>query len=112
RAAGEMKKRIRRVLPDRDLGRITTFHGFFVSLLKEDISRVGYPTTFVVLDDNDKGDMLKNIFEDMGITSQDMTVQEAIDHIGWRKGGRGYVKTMIDMDLERLRRLENTASTL
>ncbi len=112
RAAGEMKKRIRRVLPDRDLGRITTFHGFCVSLLKEDISRVGYPTTFVVLDDNDKGDMLKNIFEDMGITSQDMTVQEAIDHIGWRKGGRGYVKTMIDMDLERLRRLENTASTL
>lgn len=112
RAAGEMKKRIRRVLPDRDLGRITTFHGFCVSLLKEDISRVGYPAAFVVLDDNDKGDMLKNIFEDMGITSQDMTVQEAIDHIGWRKGGRGYVKTMIDMDLDRLRRLENTASTL
>ena len=56
RAAGEMKKRIRRVLPDRDLGRITTFHGFCVSLLKEDISRVGYPAAFVVLDDNDKGE--------------------------------------------------------
>ena len=34
KAAAEMKKRIRRILPDRDLGRITTFHGFCVGLLK------------------------------------------------------------------------------
>ena len=36
KAAAEMKKRIRKVLPDQDLGRITTFHGFCVGLLKED----------------------------------------------------------------------------
>ena len=36
KAAAEMKKRIRRTLPDRDLGLITTFHGFCVQLLKED----------------------------------------------------------------------------
>ena len=41
-----------------------------------------------------------------------MTIKEAIDYIGWRKGGRGYVKTLIDMDLDRLRKLEDTASTL
>ena len=34
KAAGEMRKRIRRSLPDQDLGRITTFHGFCVGLLK------------------------------------------------------------------------------
>ena len=34
-AAAELKKRIRRQLPDQDLGRITTFHGFCVGLLKE-----------------------------------------------------------------------------
>ena len=28
KAAAEMKKRIRRQLPDQDLGRITPFHGF------------------------------------------------------------------------------------
>ena len=43
KAAAEMKKRIRRQLPDRDLARITTFHGFCVSLLKEDSHVVGYP---------------------------------------------------------------------
>ena len=53
KAAAEMKKRIRRRLPDQDLGRITTFHGFCVSLLKEDCHVVGYPTTFIVLDEEE-----------------------------------------------------------
>ena len=50
KAAAEMKKRIRAHLPDRDLGRITTFHGFCVGLLKEDCHVVRYPSTFIVLD--------------------------------------------------------------
>ena len=43
KAAAEMKKRIRLQLPDQDLGRITTFHGFCVGLLKEDCHVVRYP---------------------------------------------------------------------
>ena len=112
KAAAEMKKRIRRILPDRDLGRITTFHGFCVQLLKEDCHVVQYPTTFIVLDEEDKAAILKTVFEDLHITSREMTIKEAIDHIGWRKGGRGYVQTLIDMDLDRLQELERTASTL
>ena len=112
KAAAEMKKRIRRTLPDRDLAHITTFHGFCVNLLKEDCHVAQYPSTFIVLDEEDKAAILKTVFEDLHITSREMTIKEAIDYIGWRKGGRGYVKTLIDMDLERLRRLETTASTL
>ncbi|MBR5020506.1 MAG: UvrD-helicase domain-containing protein [Oscillospiraceae bacterium] len=112
KAAAEMKKRIRKVLPDQDLGRITTFHGFCVGLLKEDCHVIGYPTTFIVLDEEDKEAMLRTVFEDLGITSKDMTIREAVDHIGWRKGGRGYVKTLIDPDLNRLADLSNKATTL
>jgi len=112
KAAAEMKKRIRRTLPDRDLGRITTFHGFCVNLLKEDCHVAQYPSTFIVLDEEDKAAILKTVFEDLHITSKEMTVKEAIDYIGWRKGGRGYVQTLIDMDLDRLRGLEDTANTL
>ena len=71
-----------------------------------------YPSTFIILDEEDKAAILKTVFEDLHITSREMTIKEAIDHIGWRKGGRGYVKTLIDMDLERLQKLEQTASTL
>ena len=111
KASAEMKKRIRRQLPDQDLGRITTFHGFCVGLLKEDCHVIRYPTTFIVLDEEDKEAILRTVFEDLGITSRDMTIKEAIDHIGWRKGGRGYVKTLIG-DPEKLRSLSEAATTL
>ncbi len=112
KAAAEMKKRIRRQLPDQDLGRITTFHGFCVGLLKEDCHVVRYPTTFIVLDEEDKEAILRTVFEDLGITSRDMTVKEAVEFIGWRKGGRGYVKTLIDPEPEKLLELQNAAATL
>ena len=111
KAAAEMKKRIRQSLPDQDLGRITTFHGFCVGLLKEDCHVVGYPTTFIVLDEEDKEGILRRVFEDLGITGKDLTIREAVDHIGWRKGGRGYVSTLIG-DGEKLRSLSDAATTL
>ena len=111
KAAAEMKKRIRKSLPDQDLGRITTFHGFCVGLLKEDCHVVQYPTTFIVLDEEDKESILRTVFEDLGITSRDLTIKEAVDHIGWRKGGRGYVKTLIG-DPEKLNHLSREATTL
>lgn len=112
KAAAEMKKRIRAQLPDQDLARITTFHGFCVGLLKEDCHVVGYPKTFLILDEEDKKAMLSVVFEDLGITGRDITIQEAVDHIGWRKGGRGYVKTIIHADMEELLDLVKSASTL
>ncbi len=112
KAAAEMKKRIRRQLPDQDLGWITTFHGFCVGLLKEDCHVVRYPKTFIVLDEEDKESILRTVFEDLGITGRDLTVKDAVDHIGWRKGGRGYVKTLIDPDPDHLIELSNSASTL
>lgn len=112
KAAMEMKKRIRRQLPDGDLGMITTFHGFCVRLLKEDCHVVQYPSTFIVLDEEDKASILKTVFEELGITSRDLTIREAIDYIGWHKGGRGYVETLIDMNLDHLNDLMKTAQTL
>ena len=112
KAAAEMKKRIRKQLPDQDLGRITTFHGFCVGLLKEDCHVIGYPTTFIVLDDEDKEAMLRTVFEDLGIKGKDMTIKDAVDYIGWRKGGRGYVKTLIDPNIDHILDLVESANTL
>lgn len=72
---------------------------------------VRYPSTFIVLDEEDKESILRTVFEDLGITSRDLTVKEAVDHIGWRKGGRGYVRTLIG-DPEKLRQLSQEATTL
>ena len=111
KAAAEMKKRIRQILPDRDLGRITTFHGFCVGLLKEDCHVIRYPSTFIVLDEEDKEAILRTVFADLGITARDLTIKDAVDHIGWRKGGRGYVSILIG-DPQKLRQLSEEATTL
>ena len=84
KAAAEMKKRIRRQLPDQDLGQITTFHGFCCNLLKEDCHVVQYPTTYIVLDEEDKESILRTVFEDLNISSKEMTIKEAVEFIGWR----------------------------
>ena len=112
KAAAEMKKRIRQSLPDQDLAHITTFHGFCMTLLKEDCHVLQYPSTFIVLDEEDKAGILRNVFADLGLTSRDLTVKDAIDYIGWRKGGRGYAKTLIDLDPDRLLQLEKEAATV
>lgn len=112
KAAAEMKKRIRKRLPDGDLGRICTFHGFCVGLLKEDCHVVEYPNSFIVLDEEDKASLLRTVFEDLAVSGRDLTVREAIDHIGWRKGGRGYVKTLIGASPEELDELSRKATTL
>lgn len=112
KAAAEMKKRIRRYLPDQDLGRIVTFHSFCVSLLKEDCHVLRYPSTFLVLDSEDREALVKTVFEELGISGRDLTVKEAVDHIGWRKGGRGYVKTLVEADMDELMALADSASTL
>lgn len=110
KAAAEMKKRIRQFLPDQDLGRITTFHGFCVALLKEDCHVVQYPSSFIVLDEEDKESILRYVFEDMGITGRDLTIRDAVAHIGWRKGGRGYVKTLIGAPEKLLEQSRNATS--
>ncbi len=95
-AAAEMKRRIRALLPCRDLGYICTFHSFAVTLLREDCHVVQYPETFTVLDNGDKEDILKEIFSDLGVTSRELTVKDASDYIGAWKGGHDYVPTLID----------------
>ena len=101
-AAAEMKRRIRALLPGRDLGYICTFHSFCVSLLREDCHVVQYPESFTVLDNEDKEGILKTVFEDLGITSRELTIQTASDFIAGYKGGHDYVPFLIDPDVRKL----------
>ena len=54
KAANEMKTRIRSMLGDVDTGYISTFHGFCLRVLKEDIHRLNYPQNFMVMDEEDQ----------------------------------------------------------
>ncbi len=112
RAAGEMRHRIRRMLPDRDLGYICTFHSFSVTLLREECHFLQYPKTFFVMDNLDKTAMLEGVFEELSITLKEMTIQKASDFIGGRKSVSDYVPLVIHPAFEELLALSDAASTL
>ena len=81
KAAGEMRRRIRRLTGDNDTGYINTFHGFCVSVLQEDGHALQYPKSFLVLDNADIDAMLQVIYEERGLTLRDMTFSKARDMI-------------------------------
>ncbi len=112
KSANEMKKRIRRLTGDNDTGYISTFHGFCVSVLQEDINAVSYPKNFLVLDNADIDAMLKIIYAERGLTLRDKTFSKARGMIEDRKLFRDpeYYEHMIAMPLDALHQKYLTAS--
>ena len=89
KAANEMKKRVRKLIGDNDLGLICTFHGFCVQVLRDDISKINFPTNFLILDSEDTETILKNVYKTHNIKSTEMTINNAKDYIhdckGWKR---------------------------
>ncbi len=85
KSAAEMSRRIRALTGGGCGGYISTFHGFCVSVLKEDSAAVNYPKSFLVLDNADIDAMLRAVYEERGLTLRDMTFADARDMIEMRK---------------------------
>lgn len=109
----EMRQRIHALTGDNDTGYINTFHGFCVSILQEDSHAVGYPRSFLVLDNADIDAMLQMIYEERGLTLRDMTYGKARDMIEVRKLFKNpdYYQDMITMSLDTLRQKYLAADT-
>lgn len=105
RAAAEMKQRIRKLTGDNDGGYVCTFHSFCVSVLQEESFAVGYPKSFLVIDNSDIDAMLQIIYDERGLTLRDMTFSNARDMIEIIKGIEkpNYYLDMIDLPLDKLR---------
>ncbi len=96
KAANEMKKRVKELIGENaDLTFITTYHGFCVRLLREDISKIGYPRSFVIMDTDDQKTALREIYNELGITSRDYTFKEALSFIAMEKGITDYLQYVV-----------------
>ncbi len=105
KSANEMRRRIRNLTGDSDTGHICTFHSFCATLLQEEAHAVGYPGSFIVLDNADINSMLQVIYEERGLTLRDMTFSDARDMIEMKKTKYvpDYYKDMLAMPLDILR---------
>ena len=104
KAANEMRNRIKRLTGGNDTGYINTFHGFCVSVLREDGHEIQYPKSFLVLDNGDIDAMLQIIYEERGLTLRNMTFSQARDMIEMQKlvERPEYYRDMLSLSMEEL----------
>lgn len=114
KSAREMAMRIHKLTGDNDTGYISTFHSFCVSVLQEESYALGYPKSFLVIDNTDIDDMLSMVYEEMELTLRDMPYGKARDMIEMKKcvWEPDYYKMMIDEQLSVLEEKYRKANTV
>lgn len=105
KAAAEMRARIKKFLGGNFAGLVCTFHSLCVSILQEDSNAVGYPKSFLVLDNADIDAMLRIIYDERGLTLRDKTFSDARDMFEMRKTKfiPNYYEDLIAIPLEALK---------
>ncbi len=82
KAAQEMKSRVAKVVAAENVGEyICTYHGFCVKVLREDITKLSYPHSFTIIDDDDQKSILKEVYEELGLKISDFTYKSILKHI-------------------------------
>ena len=96
KAAGEMKRRVRSLVGDGyDTSLITTYHGFCVRVLREDIGRLFYPQSFPILDESDQKKILEEIYAELEIKLDRASFEKILDSIHYIKAHEPYVNRFV-----------------
>jgi len=96
KAAGEMKRRVRSLVGDGyDTSLITTYHGFCVRVLREDIGRLFYPQSFPILDESDQKKILEEIYAELEIKLDRASFEKILDSIHYIKAHEPYVNKFV-----------------
>lgn len=98
KAAGEMKRRLKDMIGDMATCFTGTFHGFCNLLLKEEIHRISYPKTFVILDKKAQIDLVREVAEEHHISLKELTAKNLMDKIGQKKQYPSYLNYIITND--------------
>ncbi|MCR5184603.1 MAG: UvrD-helicase domain-containing protein [Bacilli bacterium] len=86
KVAAEMRTRVIRMISndEKDLT-IRTFHSFAANFLRREISVLGFPSSFTILDEEDQTKMIKDIAAEMGYKRGDKIVGKTLNYIGSMK---------------------------
>lgn len=89
KAANEMKKRVENILGVNALGTlICTIHSLCVRILRSNIRVLGYPSHFIIMDEEDQKSLLKNIYKDLNIDAKVISYKSCLNFISSYKMAR------------------------
>lgn len=86
KAAKEMKERVESLVGEKanDMW-ISTFHSTCVRILRREIDKLGYKSSFTIYDTSDQKTLLKECMKALNINDKDITLQEIMGKIGRAK---------------------------
>lgn len=97
KAAQEMKKRVKALIGDTyDVSLITTYHGFCVRFLREEINKIHYPRNFIILDAEDQKSILRDVFTELQINSKHLTFKQVLRFISKQKSTSNYLSYILE----------------
>lgn len=86
KAAKEMKERLSTMLHEDDEPRwISTIHSLCVRILREDISCLGYPKNFTIMDADDQKSIVKEAMKQLDLKDSKLTPGEVVGYISNNK---------------------------
>jgi len=97
KAAQEMKRRVKALIGDTfDVSLITTYHGFCVRFLREEINKIHYPKNFIILDTEDQKTILRDVFTELDINSKHLTFKQVLQFISKSKSTSDYLSYILE----------------
>ncbi len=83
KAAGEMKQRIRKLVGDQSKSiTVSTFHSLCLKMIRPFIERIGYTSSFSIVDTEDSKKIMKDVFKRLDILDDDyLNVKEALAYV-------------------------------
>jgi DNA helicase-2/ATP-dependent DNA helicase PcrA len=97
KAAQEMKRRVKMLIGDTfDVSLITTYHGFCVRFLREEINKIHYPKNFIILDTEDQKTILRDVFTELNINSKHLTFKQVLQFISKSKSTSDYLSYILE----------------
>ena len=83
KAAKEMKDRVKALIGERAENMwISTFHSTCVRILRREIDKIGYKSSFTIYDSSDQKTLVKECMKVLNINDKDITEQEIMGKIG------------------------------
>lgn len=89
KAANEMKERVINILGDYASGAtLCTIHSLCVRILRRNINALGYPSNFIIIDEEDQKSLLKKLCKEKEIDNKTITTKSLIQYISSQKNNR------------------------
>ena len=86
KVAKEMQDRVINIVPEASKHlTIKTFHSFAAMFLRKEISYLGYPSNFTILDEEDQLKLVKDLGVELGYKKSDAVIKKAIAYISKQK---------------------------